>query len=166
MKRIVKMKKLAMILLAALMLFGAAFECSAASKVTDLKNYKFANNSHVTAATMRAIASRAGFKRYYVGTFDLSYKNRLCKIGYARNARYGSKRPYYTLAANNGSKNFRFYNVIIGDSKALVKKKLRNTQYRFSGSYKYWGNGMYDMFQTKFKNGKLVSWRYYCMPTS
>ncbi len=160
-------RSIAALVLAMVMCFGFAAECRATTYVTDLRNYRI-DSSGVSWSRYRTIAQRLKLRSWKTVYFDKAYRNKTIRIGFARNARYGGTKRYYSFALNRGSKKFRFYGVTIGDTLATVKRKLSGTKYNYNiqHSSKYWGYGDYDMFVTSFSGGRLASWKYYCAPTS
>jgi uncharacterized protein YccT (UPF0319 family) len=115
--------------------------------------------------TGKKLAKKLGLKKKSNKNYALYYKGNNIIIG-----TNGSKINYpkkYTYVYNKGNKNFTFYGLKIGDTRSKIEKKLKKNHYTVTytkGNVITYGP-WYGGFELKFKNNKLVSWKYQLCPS-
>ena len=114
----------------------------------------------------KKFAKKLGLKKKSSKNFELYYKGNNIVIGTNKSSVSYPKKYIYVY--NKGNKNLTFYGIKIGDSKSTIRKKLKKQNlypYDREQDLKQLGP-QYAGFSLKFKNNKLVSWKYQLYPTS
>ena len=122
--------------------------------------------SYTDLNTGKKLAKKLGLKKKNNKNYALYYKGNNIIIG--TNGSHISYPKKYTYVYNKGNKNFTFFGIKIGNTRSKVEKKLKKKNYTvFStkGNVVTYGP-WYASFELKYKNNKLVSWKYQLCPSS